>query len=489
MSQSASSRSLEPIPPPTRRSAPPINYKVRGVIPTTELTEADRQAHLDALQKDKIAPSTAEGRETHRRTWTTLHVRWFGQSTPVLPLTTSSIHAVASQMKLSGYRTFPNYMTAMKALHCTHYAWTEELDHCRREVIKSTQRGIGPARQCMELPVSRIAELQLDNEPLAPSGPICPMEWALLSSFHMLRGAESAVALADAVSINSDTLTETWILPVSKTDVQAAGCQRTWGCVCKGPEDQSLCPYHAAIRLKQEVRRRFGDATGSLPLGCPLFPDEFGGWCSKKGFTNTIAVMATRLNLPTVDALERSTVGEHVWRVTGARHLAALDVPIPIIKLLARWGSDVVERYVAEAPLSALTRIYVERVQASDAAARGLAAAASVQLPHDIASLYSGKELSGRAIIVEGNASGEPSWPSPFVSSITNKVHLVSLPPSLGVRLTGRTPCGWAYSDSEHKMLHDIPAGAKCCERCGNEGIWSSVHALISQIHCGYDSE
>jgi hypothetical protein len=53
-----------------------------------------------------------------------------------------------------------------------------------------------------------------------------------------------------------------------------------------------------------------------------------------------------------------------------ARHLAAVDVPLPVIKLLARWGSDVIDRYVEEAPLTALTRVYVDSVQAADAAAR-----------------------------------------------------------------------------------------------------------------------
>jgi hypothetical protein len=279
------------------------------------------------------------------------------------------------------------------------------------------------------------------------------------------------------------------MLPVSKTDVQANGCRRTWGCVCKNPISSSTCPYHAALRLKAELGKRFGDQEGNLPIGCPLFPDEAGGWCTRDGFVNTIAVMAHKLKLPTVDPQERSTLGEHVWRVTGARHLAGLDVPVPVIKLLARWGGDIIERYVAEAPLSALTRIYVDRVQASEAAVRGTSAAASDESVPGLASLCSGEDGVS-------NCRGSPSTSDhmeaklyPFVSSITGKVHLVSLPPHLGRTDQGRTPCGWRYLDSDHTLIDEIPSEAKCCERCGNERTWASAHALYSQISCGYESE
>ena len=68
----------------------------------------------------------------------------------------------------------------------------------------------------------------------------------------------------------------------------------------------------------------------------------------------------------------RCTVGEHVWRVSGSRHLAALDVPTPIIMRLARWGSDVILRYIADAPLSALTRVYLDRLHLSNAALKAM---------------------------------------------------------------------------------------------------------------------
>ena len=485
-SSTSSSSVVSPVPPPTRRCPPPVNYKTRGVMPTRELQGQERESLLAALEKDRVAPSTAESRDSCLRTWTWYHERWYGSVLPVLPLTTHSIKAVAAQMKDAGYRTFPNYMTAAKAQHLElHHEWTTELAKARQDSIQSTQRGIGPARQCMEIPLSQLAELQLGKEPLTPAGPIHPMAWAVLSSFHILRGAESALALAESMHINRQSQTESWYLPVSKTDPQAVGCLRTWGCVCRPEMMEVLCPYHAALSLKEELARRFGDHDGNLPEGMPLFPSAGGGWCTKKGFVSTIKVMAERLNLPVLDLMNRSTLGEHVWRVTGARHLASVDVPLPVIKLLARWGSDVIDRYVAEAPLAALTRVYVDRVQAADAAARALAAAASAlpAPPHR------------RSVLPPGSLGVDALGSSllkPFVMSVTShrkKVHLVSSPPSLGRTELGKTPCGWCYPASEHTLLCDFPADGSNCRQCGTDTMWGSVHALLSQLQSGYDSD
>ena len=47
-------------------------------------------------------------------------------------------------------------------------------------------------------------------------------------------------------------------------------------------------------------------------------------------------------------------------RVSGAIHLADVGVEIRAIMLLARWGSEVVMRYVRDAPLRNLTGKYFQ---------------------------------------------------------------------------------------------------------------------------------
>ena len=65
---------------------------------------------------------------------------------PPLPLTVTSIEAVAAQMKAANYRSFPNYVSTIKDLHIEHgFAWDHLLQRSITKCSASTQRGIGPA--------------------------------------------------------------------------------------------------------------------------------------------------------------------------------------------------------------------------------------------------------------------------------------------------------------------------------------------------------
>jgi pimeloyl-ACP methyl ester carboxylesterase len=39
--------------------------------------------------------------------------------------------------------------------------------------------------------------------------------------------------------------------------------------------------------------------------------------------------------------------------------LAYANLPVPVIMLMARWGSEVIMRYIAEAPLRTITAVYI----------------------------------------------------------------------------------------------------------------------------------
>ena len=200
--------------------------------------------------------------------------------------------------------------------------------------------------------------LQLTTEALHEEGPICPGAWAVLCSFHVVRGAEAACALASNYIISEGHLTEQWSLPISKTDPTANGCVREWGCVC-GNDNTIACPFHAALILHTELMCRFG-TNGILPHNLPLFPNSSGGWCTRNGFVKTVEAIALRLGLPLLDQLGRRAYGEHVWRISSSRHLSRLEIPVPIIMKVARWGSNVVLRYLGDAPLQTRTATYIK---------------------------------------------------------------------------------------------------------------------------------
>ena len=181
----------------------------------------------------------------------------------------------------------------------------------------------------------------------------------------MLRGAEFSSALATALTIDTTEQRETLLLPKSKTDKQAVGCRRTWGCVCPNTclGEDALCPYAAACAIKHELSRRFGIDGGHLPPDLPLFPTASGEPCTRDGYVATVAAFADALQLNIFDALGRNTIGEHVWRVSGSRLLARAGVPLTQIALMARWGSDIILRNVAETPLDTITENFAQASQ------------------------------------------------------------------------------------------------------------------------------
>ena len=120
-------------------------------MPSTDLRENERDELLADLEGDVLAPSTSVARESNFRIWAAYHMRWFGMESPVLPLTVEAIRAVAAQMKGAGYRSFPNYLSAAKLRHCCEDEWTSVLQRAAKDAKQSTQRGIGPPRQSMEL--------------------------------------------------------------------------------------------------------------------------------------------------------------------------------------------------------------------------------------------------------------------------------------------------------------------------------------------------
>ena len=150
----------------------------------------------------------------------------------------------------------------------------------------------------------------------------------------------------------------------SKTDTQAVGCARSWGCVCDGHWTKP-CGYHSMKFQITFVRNAFG-ANGLVPSGFPLFPNESGEFCTKNAVVHTIEQVALRLGLPIKDEDGSNLYGGHTLRVSAAQHLARLGIALPIIMLLARWESQAVMGYVSEAPLATITRDYKNKEASED---------------------------------------------------------------------------------------------------------------------------
>ena len=167
------------------------------------------------LRHDRDAASAKGSKASLLSTWHEFHAAARESVGAILtalpiPLTPVGIEHVAAYFKVGGYRSYPNYLSAIRLVHIeAGHPWTEQLDVVSRWTTRSVLRGIGPARQSLEACPPRIIALNLNMEPVHDEGPICPRQWAVLCSFHMLRGAEFSSALASALTLDSAERRET----------------------------------------------------------------------------------------------------------------------------------------------------------------------------------------------------------------------------------------------------------------------------------------
>ena len=95
----------------------------------------------------------------------------------------------------------------------------------------------------------------------------------------------------------------------------------------------------------------------------PLFS---GGSPNPPSKANVIKTMIWLVNgALTIMDIGFIAVTGHSMRVSGAQHLAAMGMELPLIQLLGRWSSNLIYRYVAESPLATLTPRYKELMSTS----------------------------------------------------------------------------------------------------------------------------
>eukprot|EP00972_Heterocapsa_arctica_P067036 9893137-Heterocapsa_arctica.AAC.1 len=215
----------------------------------------------------------------------------------------------------------------------------------------------------------------------------------------------------------------------------------------------------------------------------PLFPSEAGSFVAKDAMVDTIREAARAIGLPTL-ALDGSELfGGHTLRVTGARWLAAQGMPLLTIQLLARWASAIIMRYVAEAPLEAVTSEY-RRAQASvslqaisdlppeeiERVTRGLDLDDSIvlQLREEIALIRADWGRTQEEVDeLRSSAKRARDAPEFILNPASGKYHrplvtnYLATPP-----VSWRSRCGWPFGLSAHSPSHDVPANEQECRKC-----------------------
>ena len=263
----------------TRNDKPVVQEKrTRGCLAeAVQIANSELARHeaMNNYEAHKFAASSAGVRESRWGTWKAVHKAWFHHQ-EWLPPTMAQISAVASCMKVAGYRSFSNYASRAKQEHVkAGYPWTDELALEVRDATRSVTRGIGGARQSGEIDPWAVSELDFNFDAFLKHGPINPVLAYLLMALWLVRGIKAAWAMRSHITMDTVSHIAKWSLPVSKTDPKAIGCIRSWGCTCGHLSTwtglRRVCPYHLMESHLQTLDQEFGTLENLL-----LFPSAGG---------------------------------------------------------------------------------------------------------------------------------------------------------------------------------------------------------------------
>ena len=426
---------------------------------------------LQELQRDFTAASAAGNNLSLVKTWYAFHADWYGAESEPLPVTVDSLMAVSSLFKRSGYRSFPNYLSAIKAQHILRkFTWTQILDLVGRWCTKSVLRGIGPARQSAAIDLMKVARLVDVFAPLVLNGPVHGRTMFILSAQFMLRELEVSVARVAHWTFNLEDRTITWELPSSKTDVLALGCRRTWGCLC-AVSSVFPCPFHLALCHAEWLEEKFKPTSAEWPC-VPLFPKLDGTVALKAKVVETFEALATQIGQPLVVNGSRA-IGGHSARVTGAQFWAGVGLETPKIAILARWAGDTVFRYVAEAPLRAITDDIKRTLSAAVSSSDGSKEVTKLSerfCKVELLCAQLAEAVQRREVLPISDAPvGVRSTVAPrqfVINTRSSKVHEVWVDD--GDPDESRTVCSWRFRKSDFEIVSEVPdtVWVNLCEKC-----------------------
>jgi len=448
---------------------------------------------LAAFDKDILAASSRTTGCALWNTWCTFHGVWFNDDVPALPLDADKIRKTASCFKEGSYKAYRMYLSKAKELHIiAGHEWSPLLELVSKRAIRSVLRGLGSSRQSLPFNVDKALDVLSQPDVVRlPEG--TPVGWAnliVIGTYFVMREMELAFAKVAHVRIDREDRKFTLLLPVSKKDPRAIGCERSWHCLCKNGDGlRRDCPYHAVVSQFDILGKMFGmEQLQSLPL----FPDKHGKVANKATVILALEATVRGYGEPTVGANGSRLLGGHSFRVTGAQKLAAAGVEIIKIMVLARWSSEVVLRYVKDAPLVGLSE-QVKTLEDKKDLARSLAKASDDAdllgaKIHDIEARL--KEIteaqSEWAMRCEASRSSTDS--PPYVTNGRTKllkVHLVSVDGMEHPPYLWRARCGFRFAFcgfTRHSTLVDFDKKTWCGTCIPDTGKSSPVAKLAEAI-------
>ena len=430
-----------------RRDRPVATSATRGsIIGALEAaTPAVQQEAIQDLVRDQYANTTRNTRDSRWNLWTRLATSW---KLPPLPITTELVQAIASSLKRGRYRSSAQIFSMARQQHVAHtgFRLSADIEQQITMSIRSIERGLGPSTLKDAFIVEDLAATT--DSSITPSTPV--EHWAeylydcvlvtIICCWWMLRGIEVAAAKFADVWFETTTFGRLafFTLPCHKTDTVGACVTRSRPCTCSD-NMAALNPYHA---LDTFIRRNHRPGTERSDEY--LFYGRRGGPITHletiEVFRKAIASTGAELTRPDPQGQLLHRFNEHVCRVSGSQFLTRIGYPLETVQLIGRWGSDVVRRYVQEAPLSC----------ASGSSSRPLI----------------NRNPTQRTVKMMVKKYLETITSKFWVKNTsTNVIHISGAPEFSTENIHWHTFCGWRYGQTPHTRYWSLPEGNQC-QRC-----------------------
>ena len=174
--------------------------------------------------------------------------------------------------------------------------------------------------------------------------------------------------------------------------------------------------------------------------------------------------MASFTGAQDTDELGRNIIGEHAWRVSGSRLLASLGVPQSMIALLARWGSDVILRYIADAPLRSLTSLYREKTGTASSSYQVVSNESVIRTEALQWNTQEALLLADQALTDALEEHTAESEVHRFATNLDTRVVHIIVTDQIGEKpgaQLGRTRCNWDYNIPNARLSVALPPGMR----------------------------
>jgi len=367
------------------------------------------------LPSDDVAQLTSKQEVSRIKCW--------GAHGGRVPLTPENLIATTVALRRRKYRTAENVLYSIKGEHISKgHPWSPAMALALRRARRIATRKLGPAKQAKACDLIKVVRMMRKKMKIK-SKMRQPYHTIVAGSMLMYRGdevvhvQEKDVYFDEKYGVKNVSVR----LSHSKTDPRARGFTVRWSCVCnseiekKNEYDEEAAMLCLCCVMRAMALARHGEVKNRT-TALPWFDTKEGAMLKTSDIAKALQALDKVEDIAVDDCFNSPAVfGAHSLRITGARWWYEKGMSEELIKKLARWASEMIVRYLADAPAKDLGRHSLGEVGRGQAWSQVMTTSIVREFRHSMAALgrhrraaekkerlQIQKEASGRATVESG---------------------------------------------------------------------------------------